>query len=141
MGQIGQNLEASLRKLRPCPGISSWEDLPRSHPRKASSSLAVVSLPWTALAPQALHRHLCVPAPVLPLRFMGSPHDGHLFVFIRTPANSVFFTGFIVPDLRKHRQADTLSVRPGKSIKTTFRHEKGALACVNAPYRDTLFVL
>ena len=51
------------------------------------------------------------------------------------------FTGFIVPDLRKHLQVDTHLVRLEKSIETTFCHEKGALTCVNAPCPDTLFVL
>ena len=141
MGQRGQKRDARLRKRRPRLGMSRCDDLPGSHRRKASRSLAVVSLPWTALAPQPLQRHLCVPATVLPLRFMGPPHVGHFIVFISTPASSDLFTGFIVPDLLKHLQADTLFVRLGKSIETTFWHEKGALTYVNAPHPDTLFVL
>ena len=44
-------------------------------------------------------------------------------------------------ELGKRRIADTLSVRPEKSVDLTFGHCKRALACANALQVDTLFVL
>lgn len=76
--QFVQQVDVRIRGHRPQGAARLPEPL-------VGVSLAVVSLPWTALAPQRLQRHLCVPAPVLPLRFMDPPHAGRFIVFISTP--------------------------------------------------------
>ena len=44
----------------------------------------------TEEAPQALHRHLCLPALVLPFFFIREPQYGHFIAFIRIPLKSGF---------------------------------------------------
>ena len=81
-GQTCQNSAVLLLKVLPAPGMSACLFLDSSQPRNSSSLLAELSTRPVALAPQDLHLHLVFPALVFPLRFIASPHEGHLTTFI-----------------------------------------------------------
>lgn len=80
-GQIRQvqpyfRQKAALLVLR-----SAIESLERSHARKASNAFAELSILRTDDAPHDLHRHLCVPAGVLPFFFIFAPQEAHFGLF------------------------------------------------------------
>ena len=61
---------------------SPWRRLEKSQRRKEASSFAVLSMRCVVDALQLLHRPLCAPALVLPLRFIAAPQAPHLGLFI-----------------------------------------------------------
>lgn len=85
MGQTSQNLRILRLNVLPPPGMSHCLARDSSQPRKAASPLASVLYECTSDAPHDLQRHLCVPAFVLPLRFISPPQEGHFLLFMGTP--------------------------------------------------------
>ena len=141
IGHMPQNPAVRRLNVRPPPGMSAWVPLESSHETNAARAFASLSWPWVADAPHERHRQRCEPARVLPLRFIGSPQDGHLLLFTADLPDKEFFTViFLVsPGL-------TLSTRhtfcPGGKIAVDhfFTKEMGA-DLHQLPYLDTLFVL
>ena len=86
IGQTCQNAEVLLLNVLPCPGMSSWVSLERSHPRNSSSLEAVGSYRIVWEAPHLGHLHLCLPALVVPFFFILWPQEAQNTVFIRIPS-------------------------------------------------------
>ena len=61
--------------------MSACLERPSSQPRKSARSLAALSILLTELAPQEVHLHRVLPAPVLPFRFIFAPQRGQDLVF------------------------------------------------------------
>ena len=81
MGQISQNRAVLRLKVRPPPGMSAWAPFESSQETNDLRAFASPSCLCDADAPHDLHLQRCAPALVLPLRFIGSPQDGHFLLF------------------------------------------------------------
>ena len=79
-GGIGPVNENGADSVRPPPGMSAWAPFDSSQDTNLPRSLAATSFPWVELAPHARHLQRWDPDLDFPLRFIGSPHDGHLLL-------------------------------------------------------------
>ncbi len=57
--------------------MSAWASLDMSHARNALGSRSSVLMECVAELPHSLHRHLWLPALILPFLFIGAPHTVH----------------------------------------------------------------
>lgn len=80
IGHSSQNPAVLRLKVRPPPGMSAWAPFDSSQDTNLPRSLAATSFPWVELAPHARHLQRWDPDLDFPLRFIGSPHDGHLLL-------------------------------------------------------------
>ncbi len=85
IGQILQNLRACSRNVLALVASSDWGSFPGGHDTKDPSRLDVVSFLTTLEPPQALHRHLCVPALANPFFFMDAPQMLHFLIAAAYP--------------------------------------------------------
>lgn len=82
MGMIGQRSQKAVvlsRNVRAAIPSSDCEALPKSQPTKTLSHLERVSLRFTEELPHDRHRHLCLPAEVVPfltILLLQIPHFG-----------------------------------------------------------------
>ena len=77
-GHIRHAQDVLRQKVERPVGSSAAASFESSRARNAASAFAKESILRVADAPQAVQRHLCLPADVLPLPFILAPHAPHL---------------------------------------------------------------